>query len=176
MPTNTKKRAVRTTLRELLETKLKALYDVEAQLVKALPKMAQKATEPSLKKGFEKHLEQTKGQVDRLERAFEMLGTGPKKLTVDAIRGLVADAEWVIKNVHGEEALDTNLIAAARCVEHYEMASYDAAIEWAKALGQDDIAELLGETLKEEQETDEELAALAQSTVNDDAWEDKAGV
>src|SRR5581483_11135905 len=94
------------TLRELLMTKLRSLYDVENQLVKALPKMAKKAGDADLRHGFEKHEKQTEDHVSRLERVFEMLETKPQKLQSDAIRGIVADADWVMKNVKGDATLD----------------------------------------------------------------------
>lgn len=163
------------TLFELLLTKLKSLYDVENQLVKALPKMAKNATDPDLKMGFEKHLKQTQEHVARLERAFEMLEKKPQKLAVEGMRGMIADAEWIIKNVNGEEALDASLIAAAQCVENYEMASYQSAVQWANLLEQSDIAELLQRTLDEEEETSDELAELASSKIDEGAMASDGG-
>jgi ferritin-like metal-binding protein YciE len=163
------------TLDTLLLNKLKTLYDVEIQLVKALPKMVKKSTDAGLKEGFEDHLRQTENHVDRLDRAFKVLGVKPQKLQSEAIRGLIADAEWVIKNVHGEEALDANLIAAAQYVEHYEIAGYGAAFAWAQLLGRTEIAELLEQTLHEEEETADALNDLAAGKINEAALGESEG-
>ncbi len=144
-------------LNDLLITKVSALYDVENNLIKALPKMAEAATDPDLIAGFEEHLEETKNQVGRLEEIFALLDADPEKIKVEAIRGLIADGEWVIKNVHGDEARDANLIRVAQYIEHYEIAGYRGAIAWAKTLGKDDVADLLEETLEEEVMADEKL-------------------
>jgi ferritin-like metal-binding protein YciE len=157
------------TLKDLLINKLSALSDVENQLIKALPKMAKNASDPDLRHGFEKHLEQTKDHAQRIAKAFDILEVRAQKLTVDAIRGMIADAEWVIKNVKGAAALDANLIAAAQYVEHYEAAGYESAVEWANLLGQEEVASLLRQTLEEEQETSAEFAELASSKIDERA-------
>ncbi len=157
------------TLDDLLVLKLQALYDVEQELVKALPKMVKAASDPELKDGFASHLDETKGHVMRLEEVFRLLDLPPKKLRGDAIRGLISDAAWVIKNIKTPEARDANLIAAASYVEHYEMAGYLAAREWAATLGNSEIAALLGATLTEEETANEKLSALASSKINDRA-------
>jgi ferritin-like metal-binding protein YciE len=166
MPTKTKNKQ---TLHDLLITKLQSLLDTENQLIKALPVMAKKATDPDLKKGFEKHTEQTKQHAARLEQAFRALGAPVKKLQGDAIRGLISDAQWVIKNVKGGEALDANLIAAAQYVEHYEMAGYSSALAWAKLMDHDKVADLLKKTLQEEEDTNKELTDLAELKINEEA-------
>jgi ferritin-like metal-binding protein YciE len=150
-----------TALRDLFILKLKALCDVEEEIARVLPRMIDKATDPELRGAFEKHLEQTEGQQDRLTRIFEMLEINQEKLESDAIRGLVRDTEWVIRNIQGGAARDAALIASARYVEHYEMAGYDAAIGWARLLDRDDIVDLLLETLEEERDMEEELRELA---------------
>lgn len=142
------------------------LYDVETQLVKALPKMAKKAKNPDLIAGFEAHLQETEGQVIRLEKCFKLLEMKPKKLKSEAIRGLVDDAKWVMKNVAAGPALDANLIAAAQYVEHYEIAGYGTAIEWAKLMQHTEVEQLLVQTLKEEEATDKKLSTLAAKRVN----------
>ena len=157
------------TLGDIFVTKLGALLDVEQQLVKALPKMAKHATDADLRSGIEKHLDQTKEHAARLEKAFALLEVKPPKIKCDAIRGLVADGEWVMKNVKGDEALDANIIAAAQYVEHYEIAGYDSALAWAKLLDCREVANLLAQTLQEERETSGELSELAQSRVNERA-------
>lgn len=149
------------TLEELLVDELRDLYNAESQLVKALPKMAEAASNAELKEGFTNHLEQTKGHVSRLERALEMLDESPKGKTCQAMKGLVAEGEEAI-DMKGPDAIhDANLIGAAQRVEHYEIAAYGTAREFASTLGRSEIAELLQETLNEEAETDKKLTALA---------------
>jgi ferritin-like metal-binding protein YciE len=160
------KKEIPHTLSDLLVIKLRSLYDIEQQLVEALPAMATAATDKELKAGFKKHLTETKNQVKRLKAAFKLLKEKPEAMKVDAIRGLVKDANWTIKNVKGPEALDAALIAAAQYIEHYEMAGYMSAIDWAQEAGHSDVAKLLEETLEEEVNADEALADLADSTVN----------
>ncbi len=153
-------------LKDLLVLKTKALYDIEQEIVKALPKMAKAAMNKKLKAGFKEHLAQTKEHVRRLESVFKLLGVKAGKTKVEAIRGLVKDGAWVIKNVKPEEARDANLVAAAQYVEHYEMAGYGSAREWAGELGEKEVAKLLEATLEEEKETDEKLNDLAMSEIN----------
>ena len=144
-------------LRELFIQKINVLYDIESELVKALPAMAKAASDPELKEGFEGHLEETKNQVARLEQIHEILGEKPKKLKAEGIRGIIEDGKWVIKNVKPKAALDANLARAAQYAEHYEIAGYLAAITWAKTLGETEVAELLDETLQEEIAADQKL-------------------
>lgn len=157
------------TLHDLLILKLKALYDVENELLKALPKMAKAAVDEDLKQGFEGHLVQTQEHVERLEKAFSLLNVKPAKTRVEAIRGLIEDANWVIKNLKNTQASDAALIAAAQYVEHYEIAGYGSATEWAELMGHEEVKALLGETLEEEKTTDEKLNALATSKINEEA-------
>ena len=147
-------------LRELLSTKIQALYDIESELVKALPKMAEAATEPELKDAFREHLDETRGQVARLENIFDILGEEKETLEVDAIRGLIKDGEWLVDNVEEGEVLDVALIGAARAVEHYEMAKYIAAHEIADMLGEEEVAEVLTETFEEEENAEEKLSEI----------------
>jgi len=154
------------TLKDLLVIKIQALYDVEAELIKALPKMASKASDQELKKVFRMHLDETRAHEERLVTVFELLGQKPKKLKVEAIRGLIKDAAWVMKNTPTKEALDAALIAAATYVEHYEMAGYAAAVEWAQELGYNDIASTLANTMHEETEADQKLSGLGMLTIN----------
>ncbi len=149
--------------------KLKALYDTELQLAKALPKMAKKATDPELSAGFEDHLAETEEHVRRLEDIFERLGEKASKTKVEAIRGMIADADWLMKNIKDAEALDASLIAAGQYAEHYEMAGYGAAKEWAKLLGLNEIEDILNETLKEEKAADAKLNELATARINEQA-------
>jgi ferritin-like metal-binding protein YciE len=160
-----KKNEQKMMLHDIFVQKLQSLLDVEQTLVKALPKMAKAASNPELKKGFNEHLVETKGQVERLKEVFASIGEKPKALKGDAIRGIVKDGEWIIKNVKGKTALDANLIAAASYVEHYEMAGYTAALAWAKEMKHKDTERLLKETLAEEEKADTKMAALGKSIV-----------
>ena len=144
-------------LKELLIQKINALYDIENQLVKALAKLAKTASDQNLKKGFRDHLAETRMHATRLEQAGKILGVKTKKLKVEAIRGLIKDGEWIIKNVKPMEACDANLARAAQYVEHYEMAGYMGAIAWASELGEAKVVSLLRQTLKEEQKADQKL-------------------
>jgi ferritin-like metal-binding protein YciE len=155
------------TLHDLLTVKIMALYDIETQIVKALPKMAKAATDPGLKKAFANHLEETEKQVERLEEIFEALGMKAKKMKVEAIRGLIEDTEWCIKEKPSPNLLDALLIASARYVEHYEMAGYLSAITWAEKLDLEETAELLRETLEEEKAADALLEEGAVANMNE---------
>ncbi len=157
------------TLDDLLLLKIKSLYDIEQEIIKALPKIAKKASSEQLKNVFRSHLEETKVQKDRLEKVFEILGKKAQKLKVEAIRGLVEDSKWLMEEDMSPLALDAALIGAAQYVEHYEIAGYGTAKSWAEELGYDDIAELLDETLKEEEKTDTLLTSLAEQSLNEEA-------
>jgi ferritin-like metal-binding protein YciE len=158
-------------LYDLFLTKIKSLYDTENRLVKALAKLEKQADDSKLKDAFRTHLKETKGHVERLEKIFRMLDAKPQAAKVEGIRGIIKDGEWVIKNVQPEEALDANLIAAAQYAEHYEMAGYGSAKEWALLLGEAEAADLLSQTLEEEKAADEKLNTLAQSGINERALE-----
>lgn len=156
------------TLHDLLILKMRVLHDIENQLIKALPKMAKAAHDEKLKEAFSSHLEETKKQEERIDRALELAGDAARgKEKSEAIRGLIEDAEWIIKSVKSPEARDTLLIAAAQYVEHYEMAGYGAARTWAEEMGHDDIRDLLQETLDEEGAADKKLTALATGGINE---------
>ena len=158
------------TLHDLLLLKLQVLHDVESQLIKALPKMAKAATDKKLKEAFTSHLEETKMQEERIDQALELAGDTEKhKETSEAIRGLIKDAEWCIKNIKNPEARDAVLIAAAQYVEHYEMAGYGAARTWATEMGHTEIANLLQQTLDEEGAANHKLTELAKHGINDRA-------
>lgn len=155
------------TLRDLLVLKLGSLLDIEEQLIKALPKMARAAQEEKLREAFTSHLEETKEQAKRLQEAFDNLSVTAKKTKVEAIRGLVKDTEWIIKSLKNPAARDALLIASAQYVEHYEMAGYGTAHDWAQRLGENEVADLLQETLDEEKAADTKLNDLATSAIND---------
>jgi ferritin-like metal-binding protein YciE len=147
-------------LKDLLTFKVQALYDIELNLVKALEKMIKAADNSELREALEGHHRETKGHVERIEKIFSILGEKPKILKCEGIRGIIEDAEWVIKNVCPEAARDSNLIRAAQYAEHYEIAGYTGAIDWAETLGEEEIADLLKQTLKEEQGGDKKLREI----------------
>lgn len=156
-------------LKDLYIDELKDLYNAENQLLKALPKMAKKASAPELKEAFDSHLEETRGQVTRLEKIFKALGEKPTGKTCKAMKGLVEEGKEVIDEDGDDSVLDAALIGAAQRVEHYEMAGYGTARSLAELLGEDDAAELLQETLDEEGEANKKLTDLAMEVVNPEA-------
>ena len=157
------------TLQKLYTDELRDLYNAENQLLKALPKMAKAASSEDLKDAFEKHLEQTKGHVKRLEQVFDALGEKPKGKTCRAMKGLIEEGSEILKEEGEESILDAGIIVAAQKVEHYEIASYGSVRTFAHLLGQNEAAELLQTTLDEESETNELLNGLAEGIVNPEA-------
>jgi ferritin-like metal-binding protein YciE len=153
----------------LLLEELKDLYNAENQLVKALPRMAKKASSDELRQAFEDHLEQTRGHVDRLEQAFEALGQKAKGKTCEGMKGLVEEASDFFKEDAEDAVRDAGMICCAQKVEHYEMAGYGSARTWAEQLGHHDVARLLEETLNEEKEADSKLTQIAESMSNPQA-------
>ena len=149
-------------LKELYIDELKDLYSAENQLVKALPKLAKAASSDELREGFEQHLEQTKGHVQRLEQIFEMLGESPKGKTCAGMKGLVEEGQEMIDQDFEGSIKDAGLIGAAQRVEHYEIAGYGTVKAFAQTLGETEHVELLEQTLEEEKETDENLTELAE--------------
>lgn len=148
-------------LKELYIEELKDLYSAENQLVKALPKLAKAATSPELRSGFEEHLEQTQGHVERLEKIFKALDESPKGKKCAGMEGLVQEGSEVMAEDFEGAVMDAALIGAAQRVEHYEIAAYGTVRELAEILGEPDQASLLQQTLDEERETDEKLTELA---------------
>ena len=157
------------TLQKLYTDELRDLYNAENQLLKALPKMAKAASSADLKGAFEKHLEQTKGHVERLDQVFEALGEKPKGKTCRAMKGLIEEGSEILQRDGEESVLDAGMIVAAQKVEHYEIAGYGSARTFAHLLGQNKAAELLQATLDEESETNEILNKLAENVVNPEA-------
>ncbi len=151
-----------TGLKELYIDELKDLYSAETQLVKALPKMAKGASSDELRQGFEEHLEQTKGHVQRLEQIFEALGESPKGKKCKGMEGLITEGGEVLEEDYEGNILDSALIGAAQRVEHYEIAGYGTVRAMAETLGETEHVDLLTQTLDEEKETDEKLTALAE--------------
>ena len=154
------------TLNDLFVHTLQDIYYAEQQIEKTLPKMVDKAGSPELKQGFETHLRETRGQIERLEKVFEMHGESPKAVTCPAIKGIIKEAEEVAGDIADQDVLDAALTAAAQAVEHYEISRYGALASWARELGRNDCAELLHQTLEEERATDEKLTRLAEERVN----------
>jgi len=157
------------TLQKLYTEELRDLYNAENQLLKALPKMAKAASSEELKGAFEKHLEQTKGHVERLEQVFEELDESPKGKTCRAMKGLIQEGSELLEQDGDESVRDAGIIVAAQKVEHYEIAGYGSARTFAHLLGQNKAAELLQNTLDEESETNELLTRLAESIINPEA-------
>ncbi len=149
-------------LKELYIDELKDLYNAENQLVKALPKMAKAANSEELRAGFEEHLEQTKGHVQRLEQIFEMLGESPKGKKCKGMEGLIEEGSEMIEEDFEGSVKDAGLIGAAQRVEHYEIAGYGTVKAFAETLGETEHVSLIEQTLQEEKETDEKLTELAE--------------
>ena len=148
-------------LKQLYIDELKDLFSAENQLVKALPKMAKAASSEELRSGFEEHLEQTKGHVQRLEQIFEMLEESPKGKTCKGMQGLIEEGAEMIEEDFEDNVKDAGLIGAAQRVEHYEIAAYGTAKAFAQTLEEAEHVELLEQTLQEEKETDEKLTQLS---------------
>jgi len=148
-------------LKELYIEELKDLYNAETQLVKALPKLARAATSEELRRGFEDHLEQTKGHVERLQKIFDMLEESPKGKKCKGMEGLIEEGAEVMEEDYEGSLLDAALIGVAQRVEHYEIAGYGSVRSFAETLGETEHVCLLNETLEEEKETNEKLTELA---------------
>jgi ferritin-like metal-binding protein YciE len=149
------------TIEELFVDELKDLYSAEKQITKSLPKLAKAATAPELKDAFESHLDETFGQIERLDKIFEMLGRNPRGKTCNGMKGVLEEGAEVLDETDEGSVRDAALISAAQRVEHYEMAGYGCVREYATLLGQQEIAQLLDETLAEEKAADSKLGELA---------------
>jgi ferritin-like metal-binding protein YciE len=156
-------------VQDLLIDELRDIYHAEQQLVKALPKMAKAAKSDKLRQAFEHHLEQTRGQVERLEQVFDKLKTRSRGKPCQAMQGLIEEAKEMMEEIKTPEVLDVALITAAQKVEHYEIASYGSVCALAEALGEKEVAKLLGQTLEEEKQADQKLNQIALSDVNQTA-------
>jgi ferritin-like metal-binding protein YciE len=154
------------TLDDLFVHQLKDIYYAEKQLVKALPKMADKATSPKLKQAFMSHLEETKGHVRRVEQVFKMHGVEAKAVDCPAIDGIIEEANEVTGDVDDKQVLDAALIAAAQAAEHYEMTRYGTLVAWAQQLGRSDCAGVLEQNLAEEKAADKKLTSIAEGGIN----------
>jgi len=156
-------------LRKLYHEELQDIYDAEHQILDALPKMEKAAHSEDLKQAFREHREQTEEQVERLDSVFESFGEPAKRKTCKGMRGLIEEGSEYLDAKGDADAIDAALIAAAQRVEHYEIAVYGSLRTFALALGHEDQAELLQETLDEEEETDERLSELAEAGINQEA-------
>lgn len=156
-------------LHDLFVNELKDIYHAEKQLVKALPKIAKKTHSQRLRSAVEKHLEQTKNHVERIESIFEMIGKSATGKTCKAMEGLLEEGQEILSEDASPATKDAGIICASQKVEHYEIASYGCLRTFANHLGLDKAAELLGQTLKEEEETDRLLTELAESEINVEA-------
>jgi ferritin-like metal-binding protein YciE len=163
MPT---RKNTESSLEQLFEETLKDIYYAEKQILRALPRMAKQAEAPELKEAFEKHRDQTEGQVERLDQVFEQIGRPARGKTCDAIIGIIDEAKEIMDEFKGTDALDAGLASSAQAVEHYEIARYGTLKAWARELGLNEAVKLLDETLKEEIETDQLLTQIAASRVN----------
>ncbi|HEU4471771.1 MAG TPA: ferritin-like domain-containing protein [Flavisolibacter sp.] len=156
-----------TMLKELFIEELRDIYWAEKHLTKALPKMKKAATSEELASCFEEHLTVTQGQIERLEEVFEMLDMAPRAKKCEAMEGLVKEAQGIMEELpRGSAVIDAGLIIAAQKVEHYEIAAYGSLVQLSKTMGENEIAELLQQTLDEEKETDQLLTELAVSGIN----------
>ena len=149
------------TMDDLLLHGLKDIYYAENQIAKALPEMAERATNRDLGKGLRDHLEDTRKQISRLEQVFKILGEAPKAVKCPAIDGLIDEAEEVAGETEDKAVLDAAIVGSAQAVEHYEMARYGTLIAWAEELGRDDVVRLLTTNLNEEKAADKKLSTVA---------------
>ena len=154
------------TLDDLFVHTLRDIYYAEQQIAKSLPDMIEKATDQALRNGFETHLAETKGQIVRLEKVFQMHIVEAKGVDCPAIDGILDKAGEVAGDVDDKSVLDAALIAAAQAVEHYEITRYGTLITWANMLGRSDCASVLQQNLDEEKAADKKLTALAESSIN----------
>jgi ferritin-like metal-binding protein YciE len=154
------------TLEDLFLDTLKDIYYTERQITKALPKMAKAAQSAELRAGFEKHLQETEGHIDRLEQVFELLGKSARGKTCDAILGILEEGKSIMDEFKGTTALDAGLISSAQAVEHYEITRYGTLKSWATQLGLKDAVILFDATLKEEVATDQTLTKLGEQNAN----------
>lgn len=157
------------TLDDLFLHNLKDIYNAEKQLTKALPKMAKGATSENLRTAIQEHLQETQGQVERLEQVFQMLNVGARGIKCAAMEGLVEEGAEVLEDEMDDQVRDAAIIAAANKVEHYEIASYGTLVAFARLLGHSEVEELLQATLDEEKAADQKLTELAESEINVEA-------
>jgi ferritin-like metal-binding protein YciE len=163
--------AAASTLHDAFIDELRDAYDAEKQLTKALPKLAKAASSSELRTAFEKHLEETRGHVTRLEQVFESIDEPAKGKHCEGIAGIVEEGKSIMEENFEETTMDACLVAAGQRAEHYEMAAYGTLVAWARAMGHVEAADLLQQTLEEEKAADKKLTALAEDGINHDAAE-----
>jgi len=163
------------TLHDAFLDELRDAYDAEKQLTRALPKLAKAASSPELRTAFEKHLEETRGHVDRLERVFESLDEKVRGKHCDGIAGIIEEGKSVMEEDFDEATMDACLIAGGQRAEHYEMAAYGTLIAWAQAMGHREAVDLLQQTLAEEKAADKKLSQLAEGGINQEAADAVSG-
>jgi ferritin-like metal-binding protein YciE len=156
-------------LEDLFLDGLKDIYYAEKKIAKSLPKMAKAAASDEVAAAFDKHLGETEGQIDRLEKVFDLLGKAARGKTCPAIDGILEEGTEIIDEYKGTSAIDAGLVAAAQAVEHYEIARYGTLCAWAEQLGMAKAVDLLKATLAEEEKTDEALSSLGEGGVNERA-------
>jgi ferritin-like metal-binding protein YciE len=154
------------TMKDLFREQLRDIYYAEQQIVKNLPEMAEKASDPALKAGFQKHLDETRGHVQRLEQVFGTLGEEVQGTDCEAIDGILKEAHHVVSNIADKNVRDAAMLAAAQAVEHYEISRYGTLIAWAKELGLSTAVSPHEKTLGEEKATDKALTDIAESRLN----------
>ena len=157
------------TLHDAFIDELRDTYDAEKQLTKALPKLAKASANPDLRQAFESHLEETQGQVKRLEQVFESLGEKVRGKHCDGIAGIIEEGKSIMEEEFDDTTMDACLIAAGQRAEHYEMAAYGTLVAWAQAMGHAEAAKLLQQTLDEEKAADKKLSGLAEGGINQSA-------
>jgi ferritin-like metal-binding protein YciE len=156
-------------LSELFLDTLKDIYYAENKILSTLPKMAKAAQSPDLKTAFEKHENETEGQIERLEQVFEIIGAAARGKKCDAIEGIIDEGKEIMQEYKGSPALDAGLLAAAQAVEHYEISRYGTLKTWATKLGHKQAVSLLDQTLQQEKKTDVDLTKIAETAVNAEA-------
>ncbi len=154
------------TAQDLFVNELRDTYHAEKQALKAYPKMIKQAQLPELRQAFEEHMEQTRGQVERLEQVFEKLDLGKRAKRCEAMEGLLEEARSHMEEIEDKAVLDVAMIVSAQKVEHYEIAAYGSLVAMARQLGHDEVVPLLEETLAEEKATDERLTKVAEGAAN----------
>jgi ferritin-like metal-binding protein YciE len=156
-------------VQDLFVNELRDIYHAEKQALKAMPRLAKAASHPELKQALERHVEETRGQVERIEQVFDMLDTGKRAKRCEAMEGLIEEARGHLEEIEDKSVLDPAIIISQQKMEHYEIAGYGSLVALAKQLGHQDAARLLEETLQEEKRTDELLTQVALNVANQDA-------
>lgn len=157
------------TMQDAFVNELSALYNTEKELMQAMPDMMKAVTSPEAKQVLQQHSEETQQQMQRLEQIFQQMGQSPNNIIPDGIRGIIHENEKIQQQGYADAVLDAALIAAAQRGEHYEIAGYGTAVTHAKQMGNEEVANLLHQTLEEEKQADDKLAEVAKGIVNPDA-------